>query len=152
MIVPLLLYLCWFIIMPEIKYVGALPFIILNMWPSINCSTLYSIGSSPTSLNSLNPTWNLHGAFNINLIILFHKPEHSKHHKNDRECLRTATNVWRSFAGTAFVSPFAIYSPQCETSITQIMAITLDIHTSVFAISSGPVEHEWRPLRSCSDY
>ena len=30
----LVLYLCWFIIMPEIKYVGALPFIILNMWPS----------------------------------------------------------------------------------------------------------------------
>ena len=38
---------------------------------------------------------------------------------------RTATNVWRSFAiitnslRTAFVSPFAIYSPQCETSITR---------------------------------
>ena len=48
----LVLYLCWFIIMPDVKYVGALPFIILNMWPSINCSTLYSIGSSPTSLNS----------------------------------------------------------------------------------------------------
>ena len=31
----LVLYLCRFIIMPEIKYVGALPFIILNMWPSI---------------------------------------------------------------------------------------------------------------------
>ena len=42
----LVLYLCWFIIMPDVKYVGALPFIILNMWPSINCSTLYSIGSS----------------------------------------------------------------------------------------------------------
>ena len=27
----LVLYLCWFIIMPEIKYVGALPFIILGM-------------------------------------------------------------------------------------------------------------------------
>ena len=57
--------------MPDIKYVGALPLITLNMWPSINCSTLYSIGSSPTCLNSLAPTWNLHGAFNINLIILF---------------------------------------------------------------------------------
>ena len=67
----LVLYLCWFIIMPDVKYVGALPLIILNMWPSINCSTLYSIGSSPTSLNSLDPTWNLHGAFNMNLIILF---------------------------------------------------------------------------------
>ena len=46
--------------------------------------------------------------------------------QNDRECLRTATNVWRSFAiiakswRTAFVSPFAIYSPQCETSIRTI--------------------------------
>ena len=43
--------------------------------------------------------------------------------QNDCECLRTATNVWRSFAiitnswRTAFVSPFAIYSPQCESSI-----------------------------------
>ena len=43
--------------------------------------------------------------------------------QKDRECLRTATNVWRSFAiitnswRTALVSPFAIYSPQCETSI-----------------------------------
>ena len=46
--------------MPDIKYVGALPLIILNMWPSINCSTLYSIGSSPTCFNSLPPTWNLH--------------------------------------------------------------------------------------------
>ena len=27
----LVLYLCWFIIMPDVKYVGALPFIILNM-------------------------------------------------------------------------------------------------------------------------
>ena len=48
--------------------------------------------------------------------------------QNDRECLRTATNVWRSFAiitnswRTAFVSPFAIYSPQCETSITRQLA------------------------------
>ena len=45
--------------------------------------------------------------------------------QNDRECLRTATNVWRSFAiitnswRTAFVSPFAIYSPQCESGITR---------------------------------
>ena len=45
--------------------------------------------------------------------------------KNILRCfLRTATNVWRSFAiitnswRTAFVSPFALYSPQCETSIT----------------------------------
>ena len=67
----LVLYLCWFIFTPDISYVGALPLIILNMWPSINYSTLYSIGSSPTCLNSLAPTWNLHGAFNINLIILF---------------------------------------------------------------------------------
>ena len=58
------------IIMPDIKYVGALPLKILNMLPSIKCSTLYSIGSSPTCLNSLAPTWNLHGAFNTNLIIL----------------------------------------------------------------------------------
>ena len=46
--------------------------------------------------------------------------------QNDRECLRTATNVWRSFAiitnswRTAFVSPFAIYSPQCETNIMEL--------------------------------
>ena len=49
---------------------------------------------------------------------------HSKHHNNDRDCLRTDTNGWRSFAiitnswRTAFVSTFAIYSPQCESSIT----------------------------------
>ena len=36
---------------------------------------------------------------------------------NDRECLRTPTNVWRSFCDhcdwwrIAFVSPFALYSP-----------------------------------------
>ena len=54
--------------------------------------------------------------------------------QNDRECLRTATNVWRSFAiitnswRTAFVSPFAIYSPQCETSIR----IIVDENASVF--------------------
>ena len=67
----LVLYLCWFISMPDIKYVGALPLITLNMWPSINCSTLYSIGSSPTCLNSLAPTRNLRRAFNINRMILF---------------------------------------------------------------------------------
>ena len=50
--------------------------------------------------------------------------------QNDRECLRTATNVWRSFAiianswRTAFVSPFAIYSPQCETSIRRIQLLS----------------------------
>ena len=32
---------------------------------------------------------------------------------NSYECLAIITNSWR----TAFVSPFAIYSPQCETSI-----------------------------------
>ena len=38
-------------------------------------------------------------------------------HTNDRECLRTPTNTWRSFCDhcdwcrIAFVSPFAIYSP-----------------------------------------
>ena len=48
-----------------------------------------------------------------------------EHHTIDRECLPTATNVWRSFAiitnswRTAFASPFAIHSPQCETSKTE---------------------------------
>ena len=71
--IPLLLcctfvdsYLCQIL-----NYVAALPLIILNMWPSINCSTLYATGSSPTCLHSLAPIWNLHGAFNINLVILF---------------------------------------------------------------------------------
>ena len=39
---------------------------------------------------------------------------YSQRHTNDRECLRTPTNIWRSFCDwwrIAFVSPFAIYSP-----------------------------------------
>ncbi|KAK2153901.1 hypothetical protein NP493_2245g00004 [Ridgeia piscesae] len=54
-----------------IKYSGAFRFIILNMWPSYNCSTRYSTGSKPTVLNSLAPTWNLGGAFKENHTFLF---------------------------------------------------------------------------------
>ena len=61
---------------------------------------------------------------------------HWKHHKNDRECLRKATNVWRSFAiitnswRAAFVSPLAIYSLRSpcngHTSIGRPMRTYID--------------------------
>ena len=54
-----------------LKYSGVSTFIILNMWPSCNCSTLSSIRSKPTVLNLLAPKWNIGGAFTNNQTILF---------------------------------------------------------------------------------
>ena len=60
---------------------------------------------------------------------------------NDRECLRTPTNVWRSFCDhcdwwrIAFVSPFALYSPlSCEFAANIFFYIRKDIRHSVRAV------------------
>ena len=57
---------------------------------------------------------------------------------NDRECLRTPTNVWRSFCDhcdwwrIAFVSPFALYSPLSgEFAANIFFYIRKDIRRSV---------------------
>ena len=56
---------------------------------------------------------------------------------NDRECLRTPTNVWRSFCDwwrIAFVSPFALYSPLSgEFAANIFFYIRKDIRHSVRA-------------------
>ena len=59
---------------------------------------------------------------------------------NDRECLRTPTNVWRSFCDhcdwwrIAFVSPFALYSPLSgEFDANIFFYIRKDIRHSVRA-------------------
>ena len=58
----------------------------------------------------------------------------------DRECLRTPTNVWRSFCDhcdwwrIAFVSPFALYSPLSDEFAANIyFYIRKDIRHSVRA-------------------
>ena len=54
----------------SVKYWGANPLIMLNIWCSFCCSTLSCTGSSPTLLNS-SPTWVKQDTFNKYWIILF---------------------------------------------------------------------------------
>ena len=56
---------------------------------------------------------------------------------NSYECLATITNSWR----TAFISPFAIYSPQCGTSISEPSTVSNSV------INSLP----HRPEETCLD-
>ena len=77
-----------------LKYSRAFRVIILNMWPSFNCSTRYSTGSKQSVLNSLAPTWNIGGVFkklnNIGLTTL-HSVLHLFHNPNmcNRNCIES---------------------------------------------------------------
>ena len=61
---------------------------------------------------------------------------------NSYECLAIITNSWR----TAFVSPFAIYSPQCETSIrkTDIIILYVECFVLIFYdIAEMQINYDW---------
>ena len=79
---------------------------------------------------------------------------------NDRECLRTPTNVWRSFRDhcdwwrIAFVSPFALYSPLSgEFAANIFFDIRKDIRYSVrAALKLNIRQYPPRTLSHCTTF
>ena len=82
--------------------------------------------------------------------------QYSQRHTNDRECLRTPTNIWRSFCDhcdwwrIAFVSPFAIYSPLSgEFAANIFFYIRKDIrHSARLALTLSVRIHQRLQMRT----